>query len=110
MAGVSPVLNRLCAVSGIIHRERDVARSGVLPVGDRVGEAGRPGVAGGRHKADGLRAGIVADRAVARIADARERQRQALGSVSLASSAETGIESEPFSVTTKPLSSLACGL
>ena len=49
-----------------------------------------PAVVG--HKGDDLRIGIVADRAVDRIAHPRDRQWKSVGIVSLASSAEAGID------------------
>ena len=58
----------------VADRECDVTRGRGLSIGDRVSETGRSDIAGGRHEADGLGVRIVADRAVARVADTRDRQ------------------------------------
>ena len=62
-----------------IDRERDVGRRGALSVGGRIGEGGRPDVTGRGHETDRLRARVVGDRAVARIAHPCDRQRQPIG-------------------------------
>ena len=58
------------------NSEGNIRRHGAaVAVGDRVGEASRPEVAGGRHEVEGLRAGIIGDRAIARVAHPGDRQR-----------------------------------
>src|ERR1700730_17896572 len=50
-----------------------------MPVRYRVGEARRSGVVGIGNECDYLRAGVVADGTVDRVADARDRQGIAIG-------------------------------
>ena len=62
----------------IVHADRDIAGGGGLSIGDRVGETGWTHIVAVRHEADGLCAGIVADRAAGRVADTRDGQRKAV--------------------------------
>ena len=62
--------------AGVAHCQSDICRRGVLAIGDGVSEARWSCVVAGRHEADGLRVRIIADRAVARVTDARDGQRE----------------------------------
>src|SRR5512133_2185893 len=59
----------------VVHRERHVGRGRGLAVSDCVREAGWSEVIIGRRETDRLCARVVTDSAIARIADAYNRQR-----------------------------------
>jgi hypothetical protein len=62
-----------------VDRKRDLSRIGAAAVRDRVGEACQAGVAARGRKSHRLRAGVVTDRPVGRIADRLDRQGLAVG-------------------------------
>ena len=65
VGGVAWCRKELSVVVGLVTVERTLAGAGAaVGVGDRIGEARRPGITGGRREGDRLRLGIIAHRSV----------------------------------------------